>query len=237
MSTPNVDALFFDVFGTVVDWRSGVIREGEELGDRHDLDVDWAAFADAWRTKYEPSMEQVRSGEQPWTKLDDLHRTSLNELLDESDVELPEGAIEDFTHVWHRLNPWPDTVPGLVKLREHYTIASLSNGNISLLTDMAKRARLPWDVILSAELAKRYKPDREVYQLAAELLSLDPSRTMMVAAHDTDLTNARDAGLHTAYVHRPLEWGPQPDDEIQKPAADEYDVVADDILDLAKKLA
>ncbi|WP_254546585.1 haloacid dehalogenase type II [Halomarina pelagica] len=237
MTVPDADALLFDVFGTVVDWRSGVIRDGERLGEEHDLDVDWAAFADAWREAYQPSMDRVRRGEIPWRNLDALHRDSLETLLDRLGVDgLAEDEVDYLTRVWHRLDPWPDAVPGLRRLRTRYLIAPLSNGHVRLLANMAKRAGIPWDLILSAELAGRYKPDEEAYLTAVDLLDLPPERVVMVAAHETDLDAGREAGLRTAYVHRPLEWGPHRADDVDRPDDGEYDVVADDVEDLAGKL-
>jgi len=235
MSVPVADALLFDVFGTVVDWRGGVIRDGRKLGERKGLDVDWPAFADAWRERYQPSLERVRDGEIPWRNLDALHRDSLDDLLDRFDIDdLGEAERDQFNHVWHRLDPWPDSIPGLLRLKSQYLIAPLSNGHVRLLTNMAKRAGIPWDLILSAELAHQYKPDEETYLRAVDLLDLTPDRVMMVAAHETDLDAAREAGLQTAYVHRPLEWGP--DGSTEKPDGNAYDVVADDITDLAARL-
>lgn len=237
MTVPDIDALVFDVFGTVVNWRSGVIRDGEMLGEKHDVDVDWAAFADAWREEYQPSMDLVRDGEIPWQNLDALHRDSLETLLDRFEIDsLAEDEIVHFNHVWHRLDPWPDSIPGLRRLRTYYLVASLSNGHVRLLADMAKRARIPWDLILSAELSGHYKPHKESYLTAVDLLDLTPERVMMVAAHEMDLDAAREAGLHTAYVHRPLEWGPQSGDNIDKPNDSAYDVIVDDFVDLADTL-
>jgi len=208
-TAPRVDALVFDTFGTVVDWRTSIIREGELIGRTHALDVDWATFADDWRAGYGPAMNRVRSGELPWTKLDVLHRMILDRLVEDlSIVALSEEEIESFNRVWHRLIPWPDAVPALYRLKARYVIAPLSNGNVSLLTNMAKHAGLPWDCILSAELAGRYKPHPEVYLKAADLLSLPPERVMMVAAHRGDLEAAQALGFKTALVHRPLEFGP-----------------------------
>jgi len=236
MGEPTVDALVFDVFGTVVDWRSGVVRAGRRLGDCAEH-VDWAAFADAWREEYGPSLDRVRQGEIPWRDLDALHRESLEELLDRFGVEgLTESEVVRLNRVWHRLDPWPDAVPGLRRLKPHYVVAPLSNGHVRLLTDMAKRAGIPWDLVLSAELAGHYKPDEEVYLTAVDLLDLDPGDVMMVAAHESDLDASRDAGLHTAYVHRPLEWGPDEADSAEKPDESAYDVVADDFVELAERL-
>lgn len=227
-------ALVFDVFGTVVDWRSTIIREGEALGREKNIYVDWGAFADAWRSRYAPSMDRVRSGEIPWTKLDDLHRASLEELLAEFGIEALSRAEKDhFNRVWHRLDPWPDAVEGLARLRQLYIIAPLSNGNVALLTNMARRAGLPWDLILSAELVRHYKPDPETYLMPPLLLDLEPEQVMMVAAHVYDLRSARNNGLRTAYVPRPLEFGPGVDAEPPDPA---FDLVAGDFVELADRL-
>ena len=234
MTGPGIEALLFDVFGTVMDWRGSIIREGEQLGKEKGLDVDWAAFADAWRGKYQPSMQRVRAGEVPWTNLDALHRASLEELLEEFEVP---GLSDDEKHylnrAWHRLDPWPDSVEGLTRLKRHYIIAPLSNGNVALLVNMAKRAGLPWDLILSAELARHYKPDREAYLTSTELLDLSPERVMMVSAHPGDLHAAADAGLRTAYVYRPLEFGPDAEPEHPGPV---FDLSNTDLLDLAERL-
>jgi 2-haloacid dehalogenase len=232
---PDPEALVFDVFGTVVDWRSSIIREGEELGRRKRLDVDWAAFADAWRSRYAPSMERVRRGEIPWTKLDDLHRASLEELTREFGIEgLSEGEKDHLNRVWHRLEPWPDAVAGLILLKRRHVIAPLSNGNVSLLVNLAKRAGLPWDLIISAELIRLYKPDPETYLLAPYLLDLHPEQVMMVAAHADDLHAARENGLKTAYVPRPLEFGPG---SAAEPADPPFDLVISDFIQLDRALA
>jgi len=230
-----IEALVFDVFGTVVDWRSSIIREGEELGRRKYLEVDWAAFADAWRGRYAPSMDRVRRGEIPWTKLDDLHRASLEELIREFGIEgLSEREKDDFNRAWHRLEPWPDAVAGLTLLKRRRVIAPLSNGNVSLLVDVARRAGLPWDLIFSAELARHYKPDPETYLMAPRLLDLHPDQVMMVAAHPDDLRAARENGLKTACVPRPLEFGPDREAEPPDPS---FDLVAEDFIELHGKLA
>jgi 2-haloacid dehalogenase len=225
MSGPR--ALVFDVFGTVVDWRASVIREG--------IEVDWATFADAWRGRYAPSMDRVRRGELPWTKLDDLHRASLEELLAEFGVHgLSEDEKDHFNRAWHRLEPWPDAVEGLTRLKSRYIIAPLSNGNVSLLTNLAKRAGLPWDLIFSAEFVRHYKPDPETYLSVPELLDLEPEQVMMVAAHPDDLRAARRCGLLTAYVPRPLEFGPGGEAEPPDPA---FDLMAADFLELEASAA
>lgn len=237
MTLSDVDALVFDVFGTVVDWRSGVIRDGEKLGEAKGLDVDWAAFADAWREAYQPSLARVRQGEISWRNLDSLHRESLDQLLDRFDVdELTDEEMKHLNHVWHRLDPWPDAIPGLNQLRSNYLIAPLSNGHMRLLTNMAKRAGIPWDLILSAELSRHYKPDEEAYLTAVDLLNLQPEEVMMVAAHERDLDASREAGLQTAYVYRPVEWGPERAEDAEKPDDSAYDIVAEDIVDLAEQL-
>jgi 2-haloacid dehalogenase len=234
-SAVSIKVLAFDVFGTVVDWRSSVIAEGEQLGKTKGLNVDWAALADAWRAVYRPTLDRVRNGELPWTKLDVLHRMSLEEILQKFKIEgLSEDEKARFNRVWHRLKPWPDSVPGLQRLKSRFVITTLSNGNISLLTNMAKHAGLPWDCILSAENIHHYKPDREVYLLVPGLFDLKPEEVMMVAAHEHDLQSAQRYGLRTAFVHRPLEHGPGKAAAI--PTAGKYDVVAKDFLDLAGQL-
>ena len=234
MNALPVSALIFDVFGTVVDWRGSVIREGEEFGRKRNLEVDWAAFADEWRGRYAPSMDRVRRGELPWANLDALHRASLEELLEEFGVEgLSEEDIDHLNKVWHRLDPWPDSVAGLARLKERYVISTFSNGNVALLTDMAKRAGLPWDLILSAELVRHYKPDPETYLMAPNFLDLRPDEVMLVAAHPSDLRAAQTHGLRAAYVLRPLEWGPGGEAE---PADPSFDLVVDDLVELAEKL-
>jgi 2-haloacid dehalogenase len=227
--------LAFDTFGTVVDWRSSIVAELGSFGERHGLQRDWAAFTDNWRKGYLPAMDRVRRGELPWTKIDDLHRMILDELLRDADIEgLPEDEVAHLNKVWHRLDPWPDAVEGLTRLKRGFVITTLSNGNVSLLTNMAKRAGLPWDCVISAELFRHYKPDPEVYLGCAELLDVRPDELMLVAAHPGDLRAARDAGLLTAYVPRPLEYGPN-----QRPhhvEDDEFSLTATDFLDLADQL-
>ena len=228
-------AVVFDVFGTVVDWRSSVTSEVEALARRKGLEVDGAAFADAWRAGYGPSMNRVRNGELPWTRLDQLHRMTLDRILTEFAITgLSEAETDSLNRAWHRLRPWDDVVSGLTRLKQRFTIAPLSNGNISLITNMAKHSGLPWDCILGAELVRHYKPDREVYQSAADLLDLKPAEVMMVAAHLGDLRAAKTVGLATAFVPRPLEYGPagKPD---QKADAS-VDLEAVDFYDLATRL-
>lgn len=225
-------ALAFDVFGTVVDWRAGIIAELQSFGSRLGLQRDWVSFADAWRAGYAPAMDRVRRGELPWTRIDDLHREILLELL--GDAAVPESDIDDLNRAWHRLIPWPDAVPGLQRLKQRFVITTLSNGNVSLLTDMAKNAGLPWDCVISAELFGHYKPDPQAYQGCARLLDVAPGDLMLVACHPGDLRAARDSGLRTGYVVRPLERGPgHPLPTVED---GEFDVVAHDFIDLARQL-
>ena len=231
----SVKALVFDTFGTVVDWRTSVTQEVEALAKRKGLTVDGAKFADAWRAGYAPSMNRVRTGAMPWTKLDDLHRMILDKLLVDFGIAgLSEAETDALNRAWHRLRPWPDAVAGLTRLRKRFTIAPLSNGNISLMTDLAKHSGLPWDCILGAELVRHYKPDREVYQSAADLLDLEPAEVMMVAAHSGDLRAAKGVGLRTAFVVRPLEFGPNGKPDLKADAA--VDLSAKDFNDLADQL-
>ncbi len=205
----RIRALVFDVFGTVVDWRGSIIRECRALGLRRRLATDWAAFADAWRAGYKPAMARVRSGELPWMAIDQLHRMILDELLVRFGIEgLPEDEVDHLNRAWHRLDPWPDARRGLALLKRRRVIATLSNGNMALLVNMAKRARLPWDCVLSAELFRHYKPDPETYLGAAAILGFEPSEVMLVAAHKDDLRAAQSCGLATAFVGRPREQGP-----------------------------
>ncbi len=228
--------MVFDTFGTVVDWRSAVIAEGKDLGKAKGLNVDWAAFADAWRGGYGPSMNRVRTGALPWTKLDVLHRATLDELLVRFKItNLSEEEKVHFNRVWHRLKGWPDSVAGLTRLKKKFVIAPLSNGNLSLLTNMGKFAGLPWDCILSTELVRHYKPDKETYLMPPEMFDLPPSEVMMVAAHIGDLQSAKELGLKTAYVHRPLEYGPDRKPPAP-PEAGRFDYMAKDMRDLAAQL-
>ena len=232
---PRIKALTFDVFGTVVDWRSSVIRECEALGKRKSVIRDWARFADEWRGGYAPAMDLVRKGELPWTNIDTLHRMVLDRLLTEFDIEgLTEEEKDDLNRAWHRLSPWPDSIRGIERLRTRFVVATLSNGNVSLLVDMAKNAGIVWDCVLSSELAGHYKPDGEVYLTAASLLGLEPGEVMMAAAHRDDLEAARGFGLGTAFISRPLEFGPEGKPDTASEG--DFDIVAEDIIDLAEKL-
>jgi 2-haloacid dehalogenase len=234
--SPAIRALLFDVFGTCVDWRSGICRDGKILENRFRLGpIDWPAFADSWRALYHPSMEAVRNGSRAFTKLDNLHRESLNSVLRDFGITgIPEPDLAEFNRVWHRLDPWPDVVEGLRRLKTKYIIAPNSNGHIALMIAMAKRAGLPWDAVLGAEIARTYKPKAEEYLRNVEALDLEPSMVMMVAAHNYDVIGAKGCGLRTAFVARRMEFGSKQTSDL-KPEA-EYDLVADDFGDLAAQL-
>src|SRR5581483_10224608 len=204
----DVQALLFDVFGTVVDWRTSIIDDLSGFGAAKGLKADWAQFADEWRGLYQPGLEEVRSGRRPWTILDVLHRESLDKLLARHGITgLGEADKVHINKVWHRLKPWPDSVAGLARLKSRYIIGTLSHGNVGLLTRMAKNAGLPWDVILGAETARAYRPLPQAYLASAELLNLEPGQVMLVAAHNGDLAAAANAGLRTGFVARPTEYG------------------------------
>jgi 2-haloacid dehalogenase len=230
----GVKALTFDVFGTTVDWRGSLIREAEEWGKARGLEIDWPRFADSWRTGYAPAMDQVRKGLLPWMNLDQLHRKILDRLFTEYKIDgLSETEKEHFNKLWHRLHPWPDSVAGLTRLKSKFILSTLSNGNVSLLVDMAKFAGLPWDAVLCAEIFRHYKPDSETYLGAAEMLGCKPREVMMVAAHPNDLRAAQNLGLRTAFVPRPREHGDRNPDATTNT---NFDVIATDFIDLAEKL-
>lgn len=234
-SLHDVKALAFDIFGTVVDWRGSLIAEGRKLGRRKQIKADWAAFADAWRAGYRPAMDRVRRGELGWTKIDDLHRMILDGLIPKFGLgSLTEAERVALNRAWHRLSPWKDAVAGLRRLKKRHVLATLSNGNVGLLVNMAKHAGLPWDVVLSAEIARHYKPDPEAYLSVPQLLGVEPREVLMVAAHKDDLDGAARAGLRTAFIARPLEFGdPARKDVTPEPR---FDVNAKDFLDLARQL-
>ncbi len=230
-----VKALAFDVFGTVVDWRGSIAREVRTLAKDQGLRVNAAKFSDAWRAGYRPAMNRVASGELPWTKIDDLHRIILDEVLARFKITaLTEAEKTHLNFAWHRLKPWPDAVRGLKRLKKRFTIATLSNGNVALLNNMAKHAGLPWDLILSAEIFHHYKPAPEAYLGAADILGLKPGEVMMVAAHKDDLRHAAQQGLKTALVLRPLEYGKGKHPDLSPEPA--FDINARDFNDLADQL-
>ncbi|MBU3564265.1 haloacid dehalogenase type II [Polynucleobacter sp. Tro8-14-1] len=224
--------LAFDVFGTVVDWHGSIAAEAKRLS----LPVDPNEFAAAWRNGYKPAMAKVRSGTLPWTKIDDLHRMILDDILKTFNItSLSESQIHELNLVWHRLNPWLDTVEGLTKLKSKFTIVTLSNGNLGLLADMAKNAGLPWDLILSAEVFRHYKPDPETYLGVAEIFNVLPEQVMLVAAHKDDLLSANACGLQTAFIERPLEFGPNfSRQDLHREEFTTYH--AKDLMDLAAQL-
>lgn len=234
-NTNNVRALLFDVFGSVVDWRTSIARELSAWGKTKGIEADWEAFARAWRGHYQPKMHEVRTGQRPFTLLDDLHREALQLLLPAFRISnLSEADIVYVNRVWHRLDAWPDSIAGLWRLKAKFTIAPLSNGNVALLNNMAKHAGLPWDLNLSTEWFRAYKPQPETYLGAVRALGLTPGEVMMCAAHNDDLLAARQCGLKTAFWPRPTEYGTEQTKDFA--AEEHWDVVATDIRDLASQL-
>jgi 2-haloacid dehalogenase len=235
MASKQPVAIVFDTFGTVVDWRGSLIAELTAFGKERGINADWTALIDAWRGAYHPSMDRVRKGEQPWTTLDGLHRASLDRLVKEFGITgLSEADLRHINRGWHRLNPWPDSVPGLARLKRRFIIGPLSNGNVSLLTNMAKYGGLSWDMVFGSDLFGHFKPDPETYLGVARLLDLEPGQVMMAAAHNGDLANARKLGLMTAFFPRPNEYGPHQKRDYA--AEQDWDVVAKDIEDMAGRL-
>lgn len=232
----GVKALIFDVFGTVVDWRTSVAQLAGDFAKSHNVPAaDWTQFAEDWRSLYQPSMEKVRSGELPFTKLDILHRMNLDEIAGNYGLgDLSSDALDKLNLVWHRLSPWPDSVEGLTLLKSRYIIGPHSNGNIALMVDMAKNGGLPWDVILGAEVVRQYKPMPETYDRCCEALGLAPGQVMMTAAHNNDLAAARARGLKTGFVPRPTEYGP--DQKTDLAPSEDWDVIGTDFVDLARKM-
>jgi 2-haloacid dehalogenase len=232
----GVKALIFDVFGTVVDWRSSLIADFTAWGEKRGIKADWTALVDGWRAVYAASMDEVRKHpERGYVILDVLHRRSLETLVKQLSIPgLNENDLHHLTMGWHRLHGWPDSVAGLTRLKRKYIIGPLSNGNVALLTEMAKFAGLPWDLILSAELFEHYKPDPETYLGAARLLCLPPEQVMMVAAHNHDLKAAQKHGLKTAFVARPTEYGPLQKHDFE--ANGDWDIVAKDFGEIAERM-
>jgi 2-haloacid dehalogenase len=233
----NVKACVFDTFGTVVDWRSSVIAEATSWGKVQGLNIDWVEFTDRWRLGYRPAMEKVRKGEIPWTNLDDLDRMILDDLLKQYKIEgLSDGEKSNWAHVWRRLKPWPDSVEGLRRLKGKYLISPMSNGNVALMTRLAKFGGLPWDVILGSDLVKHYKPDREMYLSAPFYLDLKPEEVMMCAAHVPDLQAALSHGLRTGFIYRPDEYGGGPVGVPDKAKPGDFDVVSVSMIHLAEQM-
>jgi 2-haloacid dehalogenase len=227
----NLKALVFDVFGTVVDWRESVIAEGTAWGKEKGAEVNWGDFADRWRLGYQPAMDDVRSGRLSWTRLDDLHRRILDQILPHFGITgLSESEKTHWAHVWRRLTE------GLTRLRRKYIVAPMSNGNIALMVSLAKFGGLTWDAILGAELVQHYKPDPQTYLSAPYLLDLKPDEVMMCAAHVSDLRAARSHGLRTAFIHRPLEYGSHRKELADTAQPGDFDVVVSSIVELAQEL-
>ncbi|MBS1089751.1 haloacid dehalogenase type II [Gluconobacter kondonii] len=232
-----VGFLGFDTFGTVVDWRNGVAREAEPFLKRHRMAVDPLDFADQWRALYEPSMEKVRSGERNWVKLDILHRENLEKVLENNGVDLDsivDAELRDLNTAWHRLDPWPDAIEGLTRLKRKFPIGPLSNGNISAMLALARFGGLPWDVIVGAELSKSYKPQSETYLKTAEAVGFPPQQVALVAAHNSDLAAARAVGFRTVFVRRPYEHGPLQQTDVR--AEDNWDLCVETLTQAADAL-
>jgi len=228
-------AILFDVFGTLVDWRGSIAAGLAAFGAGRRIEADWVGLTDAWRGAYKPSMARVRRGEQPWTNLDDLHREALAALLPKFGIlPLALDDLDELVALWHRLTPWPDSLPGLSLLKQHFVIASLSNGHVALQVNLAKHNGFPWDMIFGADLYRHYKPDAETYLGACGFLGLPPGAVMLAAAHNDDLAAARALGLQTAFLRRPMEYGAP--DERAEPAED-WEITANSVEDLAAQLA
>jgi 2-haloacid dehalogenase len=234
---PHVGFLGFDVFGTVVDWRSGVARAAAPFLERYDIELDPFVFANAWRALYQPSMEKVRSGERPWVRLDVLQRENLEQLLAAHGVavdDIPEQDLADLTRAWERLDPWPDAVEGLTRLKRRFAIAPISNGHIAGMLHLARFGGLPWDAILGAEISRSYKPQPETYLKSLEAAGYEPGQSAMVAAHNGDLRAARALGMRTVFVRRPHEYVPDQDTDLQD--EEDWDVAAVSLNEVADLL-
>lgn len=231
----RVKALFFDVFGTVVDWRNSIAEEIGQVAKNNGVSIDCHEFADKWRSLYQPAMAPIRDGSRGYTRLDILHRENLDEILSGFGLgDLDESERDSLNRAWHRLAGWPDASKGLHRLKSRFIIAPMSNGNVSLMVDMAKHSDLPWDTVLGAEPARQYKPHPQTYLTGADWLDLDPGECMMVAAHNGDLVAAAELGLKTAFILRPTEHGPGQTTDLKAEA--EFDYVCADFLELADKL-
>lgn len=231
----DISALVFDVFGTVVDWRTSIIHEGVKFNQDYNININWEEFADIWRETYRPNLDKVINKQTPWMNLDTLHKIALEDLLKKFGVNnLTDNEKEHINKIWHRLEPWKDSVEGLNLLKKNFILATMSNGNMSLLVDMAKHSNLSWDCILSGELVQSYKPDKKVYGLASLYLGLPPGKIIMVAAHKSDLLAAQRCGLKTAFVSRPFEFGKNHHVDINSDKS--FNFVANDFIDLAAQL-
>lgn len=235
MAHSEIKALLFDVFGTVVDWRGSITREMERFGKANHIDQNWEQFVLDWRALYQPAMEAIRAGDRGYVKLDQLHRENLEQLLHEYDLgTLDEAKLEHINQAWHRLQPWADSLPGMNRLKKRYILASLSNGNVELMVNMAKHSTIPWDMILGSETSQGYKPQEKVYLHSAQMLGLEPAQCMMVAAHNDDLYAARSLGFKTAYINRPYEYGEAQLNDFQ--AEEDWDIVGEYMTDIANEL-
>ncbi len=237
MQIEDITTVMFDTYGTVVDWRASVIAEGRALGQEKGIEgIDWEAFADAWKAAYRPTMDEVNRGERPWTTNDVLQRQRLDEIVDEFAIEaLSEADKDGLNRAWHRLRPWPDSIPGLVRIKAKAPIGAFSNGSFYLLANMARHVGLPWDFIISADNFHHYKPAPEIYLGAIELLGGEAERILLVAAHNYDLANARKHGIKTAFVCRKTMFGPNQDRDLE--AEDDWDIITDGLEGVAAALA
>ncbi|MFK8081662.1 MAG: haloacid dehalogenase type II [Granulosicoccus sp.] len=235
MSLSGVNALLFDVFGTVVDWRGSITAEMQRFGEEHKIEQNWQQFALDWRALYQPAMETIRSGHRGYVKLDQLHRENLQQLLAKYGLEtLDETTLTHINQVWHRLQPWADVLSGMNRLKKHYILASLSNGNVAMMVNMARHSAIPWDMILGSETAQGYKPQPKVYLHSARMLDLEPEHCLMVAAHNSDLQAARLLGFKTAYINRPYEYGDRQTTDLEAEA--DWDIVGESMTDIASAL-
>jgi 2-haloacid dehalogenase len=234
MEEGTVRAILFDVFGTVVDWRSSLINQFNNLHELRSISLSSEAIVDEWRVQSRALLDLVRDSKQPWLELDGIHRQSLKQILVAHGLELEDSQVESVNKFWHRLEPWADVAKGLGQLKPHFILAAFTNGNLSLMIDVARHASLPWDAIFSADVFKRYKPETEIYLGASELLRLDPEQILLCAAHNYDLKKARALGFKTAFVPRTTEFGPEQQSDFR--AEERWDFIAEDFEDLARQL-
>ncbi len=236
MVKSDISYVIFDTYGTVVDWRSSIIAEGRALAEKKGLEgVDWEAFTDAWKAAYRPSMDEVNAGKRSWTTNDVLQRQRLDAIVEEFGLAgLTKADKDGLNRAWHRLAPWPDSIPGLVRIKAEYPIGTFSNGSFYLLANMARHSGLPWDFIISADNFRHYKPDPEIYLGTIELLGGESDRILLVASHNYDLANARKHGMKTAYICRKTMFGPNQDRDLE--AEDDWDIVTDSIEGAADDL-